>query len=249
MILLGDLLSGELLPDQETAALWAFASTHMLAHACRTTQLGEMDRQVLAALLGRWAQAVDSEQDFHEPRDRFDADRGSLAFVAAIDPKSLDRSIRRLIDAQLVTAHARDQFDLAGLLASAADDLAPLLYRDFFERHGRDLVALGIFGLGSLKDDLDSISEDRPDDARVGELRMKLQRIRTNMGADAWLRRWRERPRDVYDWLNDLIAIEDQIALLSASPSTVLASSLAFRSTQRIVILSGRLVPAPARAA
>lgn len=241
---LGELLDGMLLPDRETASLRALASLHLLASTDGQASLMPADRALVSIVIARWVQAWDdNEQAFHLPWDEFHADRPGLAKVLNVDRSSIDLGLDRLAAADVVTIRSADSLDLSGLLRSVSASLVPLLYRDFYDRHGKELIALGSFFLTSLGEDLDEMLEEHHGSARTRELVMKLQRLRASTSSETMSTRWFDRPQVVYDWLGELAILEDQIAVARGLPRYTLADSLARRQSQRLVVLSGRLRP------
>ena len=251
--LLSELLSRPFLSDNEQLPLRQLAALRIQAHALSCGGLSDIDRQAFTLVVARWLQAfTDKEGDFEHPADAFELTSESLGAVLSYRPNEIETSLRNLSAADLIALQP-DRISLEPVLAQIAADLLPVLYRDCLDRHGRTLRDMATFYSESLAEDLEELITIIPEDPRAVSLQRDLEALTSRATPDALLAQWPNAPALLYAWLDDLAAIEQRMAILTADPETGLANDLQRGSAERIFFLSGRFAPrapdAPAQAA
>jgi hypothetical protein len=213
------------------------------------------DGEVLDLLIGRWLHIVTNKDlGRHFCADAVELPLSTFTAVFGLDSRAAGQSLRHLASASLIALELGEQrlsVSLAPLLADVAPDLIPLLYRDFLDRRGVDLHDTATYYLESIDEDLAALSEERPTDPRAKALRSDFEALKARSTPDELLAVWPERPKAMYEWLEDLAAIEERSAILRQDPSMSLASELARQASEKILILSGRFAlgaPPPASA-
>lgn len=256
--LLDELILQGRLDQKDQEALRLTTVLQIGAHAASRPELSSEDHELLALLLSRWGFAVTDRETWSvsELQDAYPVTLGSLAAVLRRRADAVHEGLRRLAAARLIglapTADSVDEdayaVDFLPVLTELGPTLAGILYREFLEREGYELLGTAEFYLDRIAADIEEVCDLRPADPRVRILRSDYRAFADRITVTELMRQWPEKPKAIYAWLVYLAEFEERYAILSGSADTPLHRDLAERMTKKILILTRSLEPPPTTA-
>ena len=253
--LLDELMLKGRLDQKEQEALRFTAVLQISAHAMQKAGLEPTDHRLLALLLARWGFALtDVEQSIDELNGVYEVSSDSLARTLGLAAEVVVSGLDRLAAASLIDLSApgaTPAINFAPTFTAIGAELAETLYREFLEREGSELAQAAAFYLESIDRDIDELGEWRPADPHLRLLASDYRAFKARTSIEELMARWLGQPTALYAWLSELVAYEEQFAILSGTPGGGLQTEMAGRAGKKILILGRHLAPpsAPANAA
>ena len=242
------LLSDPGMPPQERLSMGRFA-THLIRAEIHEAD-GGMDADLLAFLLARWDFSLhDPDTDIDDILEPFEVHLEDASGVLGQDLGELRAGIARLGMRGVIGATPKGDIVLvrfSSVAVAIASKVAQLAYREFYIRHGRVLHGLAEHHLSMIVEHLTD------EEARIDRALPSLARVRENLEAveasstpDQLMIDWKVAPLRMYDWLDRLAAVENELSNTTGYRELGLRHELQLRRRERTAICSRQ--PSPCR--
>lgn len=231
------------LPDAEQRRLRRLTSHLLQSHI--HAKHPRSDVELVAYLLGQWEAALDDvDNEMELASESFVVHAEDAAWVLGREVGDVRAGIARLSGERIVSAAPTGEGTLvsfAPTIEATSPKLETQVYRDFLTRHGRLLHGLATFYLDVIGGEL---SEFEASDATCDTPLRKRYETTVQAGRPGTLlSAWVDAPERMYQWLDQLAAVELDLAVASGLASLGLRHDLHRFDAERVLILNGDLDP------